>query len=597
MAHISLSVDDIFTDPAAYGLADLLERVQLQEGDVLFREGDTADSLYFVKKGLIRIELERDEIDSDAVLAQIPAGGIVGELGLLDQSTRSATAIADGPVELWRLSAESLSQLERSQPDKATLIYKTLGAAATGKLRRSNARLATAIFETRDPEVERQVTLARAALPFIAAATEEEVENLLESLTTAFEREAESLAQKTVEETGMGNVADKVTKNHYASRAVRETLRGKPGSGVLPSSTGNIVELAAAAGIVFGLIPVTNPVATAIFKCLICLKSRNALILSFPRRAAKIGNAVSELIAAVLNENGWPDGLVQTAIKQNSRKRTEAFFHHPGIALILATGGPSMVEAAYRSGRPAIGVGPGNAPVLVCSDANIAVAAGMIVESKAFDNGLICGSEHNLVVLESVAEEFRQALQAAGAAVLDPSESQRFRAKIFNETQSGLGRRWFGVDAAAMAYAADIQRDYTPRVIVIPASAEECRHDHILAGEKMAPVLSLFSVADETQGINLCQKLLCYAGRGHTAVIHSSDRHKAEVFALAMPASRILVNTPATHGVIGLTSELLPSLTLGCGLFGGNSTNDNVTFTHVRNIKRMAFHRQPPESI
>lgn len=570
------------------------ELVEFAEGDVLFHEGETSDSLYLISRGSVRIELEREEIDSETVLATVSAGGMVGELGLLDGSPRSATAIADGPVSALRVGLNTLRCLESDDPAAAAQIYRALGAAAATKLRRTNNRLAATLFDPKDAEVTRMVAAARTAQPHLAAARESEVDSLLDTIAEAFTTQAEHFARLTVEITGIGNVPDKIRKNRFAAAGVRETLRGQPGAGLLGECSPGVEEIAGPAGVVFGLIPVTNPIATAIFKTLICLKSRNALILSFPRRASALGDRFFEVIAEIFAQARWSADLVQGVTRQNSRHRTEAFFHHPGVDLILATGGPSMVRAAYSSGKPAFGVGAGNAPVLVCGDADLATAAAMIVESKSFDNGLICGSEHNLIAVEPARNNFIAALEAAGAAVLSEEEGIAFRTSILDPDQAAFRRRFTGRSAAEICVAAGIERAYAPRVVVVPATPGEARTDHALAGEKMAPVLSLFTVTNETEGIQLSQRLLSFAGAGHTAAIHTNDRAVINAFALAVPASRILVNTPATHGVIGLTTGLVPSLTLGCGFYGGNSTSDNVSFSHLRNLKRLAHFRAPP---
>jgi acyl-CoA reductase-like NAD-dependent aldehyde dehydrogenase len=402
-----------------------------------------------------------------------------------------------------------------------------------------------------------------------------------------------SLPTSRSRQPAFGDVGDKTRKNLFASRGVLAAMRGQPGTGLLGAPASGVREFAAPAGLVFGLIPVTNPAATAIFKALIAVKARNAVILSFPRRAAEVGERVGELFAGVLAAGGWPGGLVQVATRRTSRRRTEAFFQHPGVDLILATGGPSMVRAAYASGRPAIGVGAGNAPCLVCADADPVAAAAMIVESKSFDHGLICGAEHNLLVESAALPAFAAALAAAGAAVLDAAEGEAFRSTVLSDDGGAIRRRFIGRPAAALAAAAGISRRWPIRLLVVPAAAAECVASHALAREKMAPVLSLFEVADERAGIALAVRLLEFDGRGHTAAIHTADAERAERFALAVPASRIIHNSPATQGVIGLTTALVPSLTLGCGFFGGNSTGDNVTFHHLRNLKRLAGPRPP----
>jgi acyl-CoA reductase-like NAD-dependent aldehyde dehydrogenase len=326
-------------------------------------------------------------------------------------------------------------------------------------------------------------------------------------------------------------------------------------------------------------------VATLVFKTLICLKARNALIVSHHPAAAGVGAVTVELIGGVLAAHGAPVALLQS-VERASRTRTAMFMRHPGVSLILATGGAAMVKAAYSSGTPAIGVGSGNVPALVCADADPAAAAAAVVQSKSFDHGIICGSEDNLVVEAAVDGPFRAALEAAGAAVCSAEETARVAAHAFDPGDGHLRRQVLGQAAERIAAAAGVRRERPVRVLVLPLGLD--RVDGPLGREKLAPLLSLFCVADPEAGLAVCQRLLANQGAGHTAVIHTADQALQQRFAEQVPASRILVNGPATHGCIGVGTGLTPSLTLGCGTFGGNSTTDNVTYTNLLNVKRLA---------
>jgi len=256
---------------------------------------------------------------------------------------------------------------------------------------------------------------------------------------------------------------------------------------------------------------------------------------------------------------------------------------------VLATGGATMVKAAYRSGTPTIGVGPGNAPTLICEDADLQHAAECVVMSKSFDNGLVCGSENNLVVVEAVREGFVEALKKAGAAILTADETRRFTSAAVVEAKQQFRNELVGQSAATIAAAAGIARDYPIQLIVVPADGTS---DEVYGREKMAPILSLYTVRDAQHGIELSLDLLHQEGTGHTAVIHTRNADTINRFAAAVPASRILANSPASHGVIGFTTGLMPSLTLGCGTFGSNSTTDNVSYRNLLNIKRLAHYME-----
>lgn len=576
-------------------LAKYLETVSFPKGALIFREGDAADCFYVIDGGVVAIQLEREELDSDAVLGFVGRSEVLGELALLDQKPRSASAYAHTAVQARRFNFFCQEEMVRERPQELITLLSYLGKQAALKLRQANMRLADALGNETDPDVERMVSQAQAAYPILADWSEERMDGLLEEIASTFAAEAGPLAEQTVQITRMGNVPDKTLKNRMASLGVFRHLAGRKGAGLLSCNEREVSEWAAPVGVVFGLIPVTNPVATAIFKTLICLKSRNAVILSFHRSTRALGDAFGNLLLPILQRHGAPPDLVQWVRDRNSRKKTEMFFRHPGVSLILATGGSSMVKAAYSSGRPAIGVGPGNAPALVCSDADVAAAANSIVVSKAFDNGLICGSEHNIVAIQAIYQPLIDAMEDAGAAVLNDAESAQFLRYACDESQTSLSRRLIGVDAQALAEAAGITRPHPIRVIVVPT--ETIAADNVMAREKMAPVLGLFRMADEATGMEASRRLLEIEGKGHTAIIHTQNPDWINRFANLMPASRILVNSPATQGVIGFTTGLVPSFTLGCGTFGGNSTTDNVSYNHLLNIKRLARYIPPTQPL
>ncbi|HRD77390.1 MAG TPA: aldehyde dehydrogenase family protein, partial [Hyphomicrobiaceae bacterium] len=272
----------------------------------------------------------------------------------------------------------------------------------------------------------------------------------------------------------------------------------------------------------------------------------------------------------------------------------EMLMRHKDVAFILATGGASMVKAAYSSGKPAIGVGPGNAPTFVAPDADLTHAAASIVASKSFDNGLICGSEHNLVTTAATREGLVASLAAHGAAVLAPDEVTKLTQCVVPPGEFRFRPEVVGQSAAAIAKVAGITRPHPIGLLVVPT--DDAKPGNPWAHEKMAPMVSLFTVADTEAAIALAQRLLEIEGKGHTAIIHTRDRALARRYGLAMPASRILVNSPGSQGIVGHTTNLKPSFTLGCGTFGGNSTTDNVTFAHLLNVKRLAEFVAPPSS-
>ncbi|HEY7295473.1 MAG TPA: aldehyde dehydrogenase family protein [Dehalococcoidia bacterium] len=438
------------------------------------------------------------------------------------------------------------------------------------------------------PTIGKTVERAVAAQAAFEPWAEPRVDDLLYAIAECIAEHAEALAATTVAETGLGNVADKTLKNLVASRTIQRGLAGKPGTGLLRvDARRNVAEVASPVGVVFGLVPQTNPVATFVFKVLIALKARNALILSCHRGAQGVCDQTGELIAAVLRRHRAPRGLVQWLRDRTDRETTLQFMRHPAVALILATGGAGMVRAAYSSGTPAIGVGPGNAPAWVCADSDPDAAARCVVASKSFDNGIICASEHNLVVDSAVRGRFVAALQQHGAALVGTDDVPRVLDALFDLDAGRLRPEAVGQPAARLAQLAGLRLPDTTRLVVVPAEPAQLQGP--LGREKLAPVVSLFTVADEEEGFAVCRQILSNDGRGHTAIIHSADEARIRRFGLEMPASRILVNVPGVQGTLGIGTGLQPSMTLGCGTFGGTSTTDGVTYTHLSNIKRIAY--------
>lgn len=565
-----------------------LEPVSFTAGDTIFLGDDEADGCYVIDAGEVRLELAHPELDTEGVLGYLEAGSLLGELALLDNLPRSASAYAETDVQARVLTVAALEGLQAEHPRIATQVVAALGRDAARKLRSSNAVLVEHLFaDTPDPEVDEMVGAAKAAQEVIATWDEERVDALLADMAGAVAQRAEELARDTVEETHVGNVADKTMKNAFASLGIYHAIAGKPGQGPLGAvSAGGVAEIASAVGVIFALAPMTNPVATAIFKALVAIKSRNAIILSFHRAALGVGNKTGELLQDVLRAHGAPVELIQWVKVRVNRKKTQRFMAHPDVSLVLATGGPGMVRAAYSSGNPAIGVGSGNAPTWIAADADVQAAAEAIVMSKSFDNGLICGSEHNLVVDRAVREPMLEALDRAGAAVLREDERERFLAAVLKEDGSAFRPEVLGQAASTIAAFLQIERDHDIKIIVVPMEVDLSTQ---MTGEKLTPVLSFFDVDGDDEAIALSKQLLVKQGTGHTAIIHTADPQRIERFGAEMSVSRIIVNSAGAHGVCGITTGLEPSFTLGCGTFGGNSTTDNVTYHNLQNIKRMAY--------
>lgn len=565
-----------------------MEKVQFEPGETIFKTGDPSDALYLIDTGEVRIEVASHEVDTDGVLEFRGAGSFLGDTGVLSKIPRATSAIAHNEVVAHRVRSEGLAQVYKESPTEGVAILRALGRDMAVKAHVATQRLVQQIEdELPDPDVERLVSAAVAAQKEFELWPEEQVDALLADIVETIMSHAEELATATVAETHIGNVPHKVMKIGFASRNVYEYLKGKPGAGVIAEDPERkLVEIASPVGVIVGLVPVTNPVPTLVNKTLISLKARNTIIFSTHRMAQGVGTRTGELIRESLIRHGAPADLVQWFANRTSRKQTAKLMSHNDVGMILATGGPGMVKAAYSSGKPAIGVGAGNAPAWIAADADLTQAANSIVFSKGFDYGLICGSEQHLVVDSSVQAAMTDALTGAGAQVLDDEDTAKFLAAAF--TPAGdLHMHFVGQSAGAILDAAAIEHAPDVQLVVFRADAEH--PGRAMAHERLAPVLSMFTVEGDDAAIALCKYLLSYAGAGHTANIHTQDEPRVHRFAAEMPASRVLVNAPSAAGCCGMVTGLAPSLTLGCGTFGGNSTTDNVQFENLRNVKRLAY--------
>jgi acyl-CoA reductase-like NAD-dependent aldehyde dehydrogenase len=502
------------------------------------------------------------------------------------ESASSSGILAHDSIELTRV----LERFIDEQPALGLDIVRALGECATPELHDITERLTAAVNEELaiEIEVDAMVARARAAQRAFERWSDWRVNELLAALSEVLTDHAEELASATVKETGRGNVPDKILKNRFASLTIYESLADQTAQGVLSVDPARkVTELASPVGVVFAVLPQTSPIATAIFKTLTALKTRNALILSFPKKARGVGAMFSNVIREVLCSHSVPPDLIQWS-RPGDRTMTSRLMCHRGVGLLLVTGSAGLVHAAYSSGTPAIGVGPGNAPAWICDDADLNAAAAAVVMSKTFDNGMICGSENHLVVDANVDVPFAQALMRNGACILTPDEADAFAAHAVDRGTNSLRHELIGQTAGDIAVRCGIRRSYPIRLLIVRATARDVYG--ALGSEKLAPVLSLFTVTSPEEALTLCATLLERAGTGHTAIVHTASAARIDRFAQAMPASRIIVNSPGAQGCGGMTTGLAPSMTLGCGTLGGNSTSDNVTYRQLLNIKRVAHH-------
>jgi len=428
------------------------------------------------------------------------------------------------------------------------------------------------------------VEAAHRAQAEIARFDQAKIDRICEAMAKGALRESPRVAALAVEETGYGIPEDKQEKNRFAAEDVWNYFKNLRTVGVV-SETKDVVEIASPRGVVAGIIPSTNPTSTAIFKILIAIKSRNSIVMSPHPSAARCINEV----AKVMRDAGAKEGLPAEAIGCMSTatiEGTEALMKHKQTAVILATGGIGLVRAAYSSGKPAFGVGPGNVPVLIERTADVPKAVQDILTGKCFDNGTICASEQAIVVDAPIEMAVREQFKVQGAHFLNPSEADQL-AKIVATPQRSLNPLIVGKSVETIAKMSGITVPPGTRCLMVDVGG--VGRDFPLSMEKLSPILAFYVEDGLERGAARCSEVLHYGGMGHTAGIHTRSREAAIRYGAEMPASPVCVNTPTTHGAIGFSTALPPSMTLGCGSWGGNVTSDNVSPLHLMDIKRVAF--------
>jgi len=442
-------------------------------------------------------------------------------------------------------------------------------------------------------EARRLAQRAKRVAPLLAELTQEQIDRAVDAMAAAIRPRAEELARLAVEETGFGVVADKVQKNLFAADRVYEFIRPMKTVGVIARHDDRkVVEIAEPFGVVAAIVPSTNPTSTAIYKILIAIKARCPIVLSPHPSAARSITLVAETMAAAARDAGIPDGAINW-MATVSLEGTQELMRHRDVAVILATGGMGLVRAAYSAGKPAYGVGPGNAPCFIERTADLAKAVADIMVGKTFDNGVLCSSPNSVVVDGAVADEVRREFSRQGGHFLTADEAAALAAALVTP-QRLPNPEFVGKSAAFIAKKVGLTIPDGTRVLL--AELRGVGRDHPLSIEKLCPVLSYYVVSDWREGCERCIQILRYGGMGHSMSIHSRNEQVILEFGLKKPAFRILVNTPTTHGSIGLSTGLDPSMTLGCGGYGGNITSDNITPRHLLNIKRLAYETRPVAS-
>jgi acetaldehyde dehydrogenase (acetylating) len=424
----------------------------------------------------------------------------------------------------------------------------------------------------------------------LAEFSQEQIDAIVDAMAAAATKHAEASAQAAVDETGYGVVADKVQKNLFASQEIHRFIQPLKTVGVLRRDEARkVVEIAEPFGVVAAVIPSTNPTSTTIYKALIAIKARCPIVLSPHPAATRCITHMANILIEASTKAGAPEGAIGV-MQDVTLKGTQELMRHPDVAIILATGGMGLVRSAYSAGKPAYGVGPGNAPAYIERSADVPKAVRDIMIGKTFDNGVLCSSENSVITDEAVVDQVRREFRANGAYFLTANEIDAV-GKILVSPQRLPNPKLVGKSAAIIAQAASVDVPLDTRVLI--AELTGVGRDYPLSIEKLCPVLSFYVVQDWQEGCERCKQILRYGGMGHTMSIHSKNEEVILEFGLKKPAFRIVVNTPTTHGSIGLTTGLTPAMTLGCGGYGGNITSDNISPLHLLNIKRLAYELKP----
>ncbi|HBC4773254.1 TPA: bifunctional acetaldehyde-CoA/alcohol dehydrogenase [Enterococcus faecalis] len=435
--------------------------------------------------------------------------------------------------------------------------------------------------------IDELATKANVALKAMEDFTQEQVDHIVHQMAMAALDQHMPLAKMAVEETGRGIYEDKAIKNMYASEYIWNNIKHDKTVGVInkDEQTG-LMEIAEPVGVVCGVTPTTNPTSTTIFKSLIAIKTRNPIVFAFHPSAQKCSAEAARIVRDAAIAAGAPENCIQW-IEQPSIDATSALMNHPGIAIVLATGGAGMVKSAYSTGKPALGVGPGNVPAYIEKTAKVKRAVNDLIVSKSFDNGMICASEQAVIVDKEIYASVKAEFEAHNVYFVKPNELQKLEDAVMNEGKYAVNPAIVGNSAEKIAELAGISVPKGTKILV--AELEGAGPEYPLSREKLSPVLAMMKSNNAEHAFELCEAMLNLGGLGHTAVIHTEDEELQVAFGLRMKACRILVNTPSAEGGIGnIYNEMIPSLTLGCGSYGKNSVSKNVSAINLINIKTVA---------
>ena len=439
-------------------------------------------------------------------------------------------------------------------------------------------------------EIEKLVEKGKSALKEMINLNQEQVDNIVKEMALAGLSNHMRLAKMAVEETKRGVYEDKIVKNLFATEYIYHSIKYQKTVGIIDENEEeDYFEIAEPVGVIAGITPVTNPTATTLFKCIIALKTRNPIIFAFHPSSQRCSVESARIVRDAAMKAGAPKDCIQW-IEKPSIDATQALMNNDGISLILATGGSSMVKAAYSAGKPALGVGPGNVPCYIEKSADIKRAVTDLILSKTFDNGMICASEQAVIIDKDIYDAVVEYMTKLDCFFVNTEDQQKLEKLVIDEKKCAMNPQIVGQSAYTIAQMAGIDVPADTKILV--AKVEGVGEGYPLSREKLCPILACYKVNDSKEGIKRAVEMINFGGSGHSAVIHSNDEEVINEFAKQVNTGRIIVNQPSSHGAIGdLYNTNMPSLTLGCGSFGRNSTTANVSAVNLINKKRVARRR------
>ena len=438
-------------------------------------------------------------------------------------------------------------------------------------------------------KIDELIERAKVARDEYLKLNQEQVDSIVKAMSMAVQENHMMLAKMAVEETKRGIYEDKITKNIFSSEYIYHSIKDTKTVGtVVDNEEEGFMEIAEPIGIIAGVTPVTNPTSTTCFKSLIAAKTRNVIVFGFHPSAQKCSVATAQILLEAAVNAGAPKDCILW-IEEPSIDATKALMNHPDVNLILATGGKGMVTSAYSCGKPALGVGPGNVPCYIHNSAKLKTSVNDLVLSKSFDNGMICASEQAVIIDKELKNDFEALMKEAGCYFANKEEKELLKKYMFEEKNGlySLNSNVVGKYPYDIAQAAGFEIPFDTKVIVV--SETGVGEEYPFSKEKLSPILTYYKVNNYDEGVKLCEELIEFGGLGHSAVVHAEDQDVINYFSSVVKVGRIIVNSPSTHGAIGdIYNTNMPSLTLGCGTFGGNSTTDNVSSVNLINLKRVA---------